>query len=65
MKELNCASSFLRAANMSVYRSMSRAQRSTLVGSRAVRSRGLRVYLRTEVPGQQVSRLGLSMTYLC
>jgi hypothetical protein len=29
-----------------------------------VRSRGLGVYLRTEVPDQQESRLGLSMTYI-
>jgi hypothetical protein len=65
MKELNCASSFLSAAMASVQRSMSQAQRSMLAGSRAKRSKGLRVYLHTEVPDQQESRTGLSMTYLC
>jgi hypothetical protein len=28
-------------------------------------SRGFIAYLRTEVPGQQESQLGLSMTFLC
>ncbi len=49
MKELNCASTFLRAARAAAYRSMSQAQRSMLAGSRAERPRkGLRVYLRAD-----------------